>query len=50
MKANQKNTEKTLLQEFYEYLASVYFPQAEETLPSETVEWEYKNFISFMAH
>ncbi|MDE3251219.1 MAG: hypothetical protein KGO92_00340 [Bacteroidota bacterium] len=50
MKKQSKNTEKSLWQEFCEYLATIYFPEAEETLPRETIEWEYKSFQEMMAH
>jgi len=50
MKRHLKNTEKSLWQEFCEYLATVYWPQAEDELPRETVEWEYQAFRQVMAH
>ncbi len=50
MKRQPKSTEKSLWQEFCEYLATIYWPQAEDELPRETVEWEYKSFCQVMAH
>ena len=50
MKKQFKNTEKSLWQEFCEYLETIYYPEAEETLPQETLNWEYKAFLQIMAH
>ncbi len=48
MKRQIRKTEKTFWQEFCEYLATIYWPEAEETLPQETVLWEYKSFCEAM--
>jgi len=50
MKKHLVKTEKSLWQEFCEYLASIYWPEAEESLPEETVDWEYQVFRQMMAH
>ncbi len=50
MKRQLKNTEKSLWQEFCEYLATIYWPEAEENLTEETIAWEYKAFQEIMAH
>lgn len=50
MKKQTKNTEKSLWQEFTEYLATIYWPEAENELPVETINWEYKAFKQIMAH
>jgi hypothetical protein len=50
MKKHLKNTEKSLWQEFCDYLATIYWPEAEENLPDETIDWEYKIFQQLMAH
>jgi len=31
-------------------MATIYWPQAEDELPRETVEWEYRSFREVMAH
>jgi hypothetical protein len=49
MKKQSSKTEKNLWAEFLEYLASVYQPEAEDYLPSELVQWEYKRFLEVMA-
>jgi hypothetical protein len=50
MKKHLFNTEKTLWQEFCEYLATIYWPEAEYYLTEETIDWEYKSFKEMMAH
>ena len=50
MKRHLKITEKSLWQEFCEYLSTIHWPEAENELPRETVEWEYRIFCEVMAH
>jgi hypothetical protein len=50
MKRHLFNTEKTLWQEFCEYLVTIYWPEAEEYLTEETINWKYKSFKEMMAH
>ncbi len=50
MKKHLKNTEKTFWQEFCDYLSTIYWPEAEENLPQETIDWEYRAFKQMMAH
>lgn len=42
----QSHSVKSAWQEFTEFLASIYWPGAEEDLPEETVIFEYKAFQS----
>ncbi len=50
MKRTSATTEKTLWDEFCDYLASIYWPEAEENLPDELVDWEYRNFRAVLSH
>ena len=49
MKRHQFKTEKSLWQEFVEYLASVYWQGAENDLTDQTLNFEYKQFLQTMA-
>ncbi len=45
----QSHSVKAAWQEFTEFLASIYWPGAEEDLPEETVIFEFNAFLSQLA-
>jgi hypothetical protein len=49
MKKHFFKTEKSLWQEFVEYLASIYWQGAENDLEEQTITFEYQQFIQTMA-
>jgi len=49
MKKHLFKTEKSLWQEFVEYLASIYWSGAENDLEENTLNYEYQIFLQNMA-
>lgn len=50
MKKQSSSTEKNLLDEFTEYIESVYEPEADyESLSDELLQFEYERFLEMMA-
>jgi hypothetical protein len=49
MKKHLFKTEKSLWQEFVEYLASIYWQGAENELDDQTINFEYQLFLQTMA-
>jgi len=50
MKKQSSTTVKTLIDEFTDYIESVYEPEGDyETLSEELMQWEYERFLEMMA-
>lgn len=50
MKKQSSTTEKTLIDEFNDYIESVYEPEGDyETLSEELLQWEYERFLEMMS-
>jgi len=49
MKKQSIKSGKTMWQEFTEFMATIYWPGAEEDLPSERVEFEFESFKALVA-
>jgi hypothetical protein len=50
MKANSSKTGKAMLDEFEDYIESVYEPEADyDSLSDELLQWEYERFLEMMA-